>query len=132
MTRTAERFVEEFYNSFTSEALTAAEPAEVVDRYYAADAVQIADGIEIDRDKLIAHLRPIRKNLVSWRYEVHEAVREQEKLAARFTIHAQLRKGRTISTEVYLFGELTSDGRLQRSTQLTRDVSGQTTEAVAQ
>lgn len=131
MTRTAERFVEDFYNSFTSEVLTAAEPAEVVDRYYAADAVQIADGIEIDRDKLIAHLRPVRKNLVSWRYEVHEAVREQEKLAARFTIHAQLRKGRMISTEVHLFGEFTPDGRLRRATQLTRDVTPQTTEAAS-
>lgn len=125
MTRTAERFVEDFYNSFTSEMLAADEPAEVVDRYYAADVVQVADGIEIDRDKLIAHLRPVRKNLVSWRYEVHEALLQKEKLAARFTIHAQLRKGRMISTEVYLFGELTPDGRLRRSTQLTRDVSSQ-------
>ncbi|MEU4390629.1 nuclear transport factor 2 family protein [Kribbella sp. NPDC023855] len=128
MSRTAERFVEEFYNSFTSEMLAADEPAEVVDRYYAADVLQVADGIEIDRDKLIAHLRPVRKNLVSWRYEVHEALLEREKLAARFTIHAQLRKGRMVSTEVYLFGELTPDGRLRRSTQLTRDV---TPEAVA-
>lgn len=132
MTRTAERFVEDFYNSFTSEVLTEAEPAEVVDRYYAADAVQIADGIEIDRDKLIGHLRPVRKNLVSWRYEVHEAVRVQEKLAARFTIHAQLRKGRMISTEVHLFAEFTPDGRLRRATQLTRDVTPQTTEAASQ
>lgn len=131
MIRTAERFVEEFYNSFTTEMLAADEPAEVVDRYYAADVLQVADGIEIDRDKLIAHLRPVRKNLVSWRYEVHEALLEQEKLAARFTIHAQLRKGRMISTEVYLFGELTPDGRLRRSTQLTRDVTPQPTEAVA-
>jgi hypothetical protein len=117
-----------FYNSFTSEMLAADEPAEVVDRYYAADVLQVADGIEIDRDKLIAHLRPVRKNLVSWRYEVHEALLEKEKLAARFTIHAQLRKGRMISTEVYLFAELTPDGRLQRSTQLTRDVTVPTTE----
>src|SRR5687767_1668494 len=129
MSRTAERFVEEFYNSFTSEMLAADEPAEVVDRYYAADVLQVADGIEIDRDKLITHLRPVRKNLVSWRYEVHEALLEKEKLAARFTIHARMRKGRMISTEVYLFGELTSDGRLRRSTQLTRDVTEQATEA---
>lgn len=125
MTVTAERFVEEFYDSFTSEMLAADEPAEVVDRYYAADVLQVADGIEIDRDKLIAHLRPVRKNLVSWRYEVHEALLDKEKLAARFTIHAQMRKGRMISTEVYLFGELTSDGRLRRSTQVTRDVSSE-------
>ncbi|GAA1602875.1 hypothetical protein GCM10009789_66120 [Kribbella sancticallisti] len=120
MHRTAEEFVEEFYTSFTRDVLTAAEPAEVVDRYYAPEVVQVADGIELDRAKLIAHLRPIRKNLVSWRYEIHEALRAGDRLAARFTVHAEMRKGPPISTEVYLFGTFTPDGRLRRSTQLTR------------
>jgi hypothetical protein len=119
-TRTAEEFVEEFYSSFTREVMTADDPAEVVDRYYAPGIVQVADGVELDRERLIAHLRPIRRNLVSWRYEVHEALRADDKLAARFTIHAELRKGRTITTDVYLFSTLTADGRMSRTMQLTR------------
>ncbi len=117
----AERFVEEFYSSFTTEMMAGEnDPAAVVDRYYAPEIVQVADGVEIDRDRLIAHLRPTRKNLVSWRFEVHEALRTDDKLAARFTIHAQLRKGPPIVTEVYLFGELAPDGRMLRTSQLTR------------
>ena len=117
----AERFVEEFYDSFTRDAMAGEEEAaDVVDRYCAPDIVQVADGIELDREKLIAHLRPVRKNLVSWRFEVHEAHRTGDRLAARFTIHAEMRRGQKVATEVYLFGELTPDGRLCRSNQLTR------------
>jgi hypothetical protein len=50
-------------------------------------------------------------------------VRSGDRLAARFTIHAEMRRGRTVSTEVYLFGEVAPDGRLRRTTQATRDVS---------
>lgn len=130
--RSAAEFVEGFYGSFTQEAMTSSDEAGfVVDRYFTPDVMQIADGVVMDREKLIEHLRPIRKNLVGWRFEVHEAIRDQDKLAARFTIHAEMRKGRTISTEVYLFGELTPDGRIRRTTQATRDVTQQATEEAA-
>ena len=52
-----------------------------------------------------------------------QAIGTGDRLAARFTIHAEMRRGRTISTEVYLFGELAPDGRIRRTTQATRDVS---------
>ncbi|GAA3469165.1 nuclear transport factor 2 family protein [Nonomuraea roseola] len=45
-----------------------------MDRYYTPDMIQIADGIRIDRDRLIAHIRPVRKNLTHYRLEVHEAL----------------------------------------------------------
>lgn len=116
----AATFVENFYDSFTRAVMSEEDPAAVIDRYYVPGIVQIADGVKLDRNRLIAHLRPIRKNLVSWRYEIHEALRTGDNLAARFTIHAQLRIGDPITTEVYLFGELAPDGRMRRSTQLTR------------
>ncbi|TCN39353.1 SnoaL-like protein [Kribbella orskensis] len=116
----AATFVENFYDSFTQAVMSEEDPAAVIDQYYVPGIVQIADGVELDREQLIAHLRPIRKNLVRWRYEVHEALRTGDNLAARFTIHAQLRKGDPITTDVYLFGELDPDGRMRRSTQLTR------------
>jgi hypothetical protein len=121
----AREFVADFFESFTREVVAGDDDdaAAVVDRYYAPDIEQIADGITLDRQRLIDHLRPVRKNVVSCSFEVHEAIRTQDRLAARFTIHAELRRGRKIATEVYLFGELAPDGRMRRTTQLTRDVS---------
>ncbi|HEU4949049.1 MAG TPA: nuclear transport factor 2 family protein [Kribbella sp.] len=114
-------FVEEFFTSFTREILAGAdEAAAVVDRYYTPDVVQVADGIALDRARLIDHLRPVRKNVVGCRYEVHEALRSGNRIAARFTIHAEMRKGRRLSTEVYLFGEVSPDGRIRRTVQATR------------
>lgn len=119
----AREFVADFFESFTREVVAGGEAAAVVDRYYTPDIEQIADGITLDRQRLIDHLRPIRKNLVSCTYDVHEAIRIDDRLAARFTIHAEMRRGRTISTEVYLFGELAPDGRIRRTTQATRNLS---------
>lgn len=115
-----ERFVAEFFTSLTDAIIEPdADPAAVVDRYYTPDVVQVSDGIEIDRDKLIAHLRPIRKNLTGYRYEVHEAIAGGGRIAARFTIHARMRKGAELSTEVAMFGEWTPEGRLRRANQVT-------------
>ena len=116
-------FVANFFDSFTREVIAGDDAAAVVDRYYTPDIEQIADGVTLDRQRLIDHLRPVRKNLVAWKYDVHEAVRSGDRLAARFTVHAEMRRGQTISTEVYLFGELAPDGRIRRTTQATRDVS---------
>jgi hypothetical protein len=119
----AQDFVADFFDSFTQEVVAGGDAAAVVDRYYTPDIEQIADGVTLDRQRLIDHLRPVRKNLVAWEYDVHEALRSGDQLAARFTIHAEMRQGRTISTEVYLFGEVAPDGRIRRTTQATRDVS---------
>ena len=113
----------DFYESFTREVVAGGDAAAVVDRYYTPDVEQVVDGITLDRQRLIDHLRPVRKNLVSYSYDVHEAIRTDHRVAARFTIHAEMRRGRMISTEVYLFGELAPDGRVRRTTQATRDVS---------
>ena len=118
----AREFVADFFDSFTREVVAGGDAGEIVDRYYTPDVEQVADGVTLDRQRLIDHLRPVRRNLVAWEYDVHEAMRSGDRLAARFTIHAELRRGRKISTEVYLFGELSPDGRLRRTTQATRDV----------
>lgn len=121
-----EQFIYDFFTSFTAEVMRGdADPGTVVDRYYTPDVVQIADGIRLDRDKLIAHLRPVRKNLVSGRYEVHEAAVSGDRIAARFTIHAQMRKGQPNATEVHMFAELAPDGRISRAHQLTRRLPSQ-------
>jgi hypothetical protein len=119
-----EVFVRDFFTGFTREALEETnDPGDVVDRYYSPDIVQHSDGIVLDRAKLVAHLRPLRKNLEDYRFDVHEAVIDGTKLAARLTIHARMRRNRTVVTEVHLFGELLPDGRLRRTDQLTRTIT---------
>jgi len=119
----AREFVADFFGSFTREVIAGGDAAAIVDRYYTPDIEQVADGVTLDRQRLIDHLRPVRKNLVSFSYDVHEAIRAGDRVAARFTIHAELRAGRTIATEVFLFGEVAPDGRMRRTTQATRTVS---------
>jgi hypothetical protein len=117
------RFVADFFTSFTADALADdgdSDPATVVDRYHTPDIVQIADGIHLDRERLIAHLRPIRKNLREYRFEVHEAVASSTTVATRLTIHARMRKSGTVITQVHLFADFTPDGRMRRAHQLTR------------
>jgi hypothetical protein len=97
-------------------------PEAVIDRYFTNDVVQISDGSHFGRDELIAHVRPVRKNLVTFRYELHDSVSVGDRLAARYTLHGRLRTGRSIATEVYAFGERAADGRLHRIHQLTREL----------
>lgn len=98
-------------------------PAAVFDRYHTADFVLCNDGLPLDRDKLLAHMRPARKNAESVQIDVHQALTSGDQVAARYTLTAVMRQGHTVTTDIYLFGHLAPDGRLQRLDQLTRDRS---------
>ncbi|MGI5206747.1 nuclear transport factor 2 family protein [Spirillospora sp. CA-108201] len=120
------RFIADFYTSFTEDLLRGDDdPALIVDRYHTPDIVQLADGIRIDRDKLIAHTRPVRKNRPASRVEVHEAVADGDRLAARYTLHVRQR-GKDLSIEVYFFGRFAPDGRMRQAHMSTRTTSADT------
>ena len=95
----------------------------VFDRYHTPDFVMWNDGRQLDRDKLLAHVRPARKRARGIRVDVHETVRTPGRVAARYTLTADMASGNTIATEIYMFGRLSADGRLQRIDQITRDVT---------
>lgn len=95
----------------------------VFDRYHTPDFVMCNDGIQLDREKLLAHVRPTRKRAKSVRVELHETVSTADRVAARYTLTADMATGNTIATEIYMFGQLSADGRLRRVDQITRDVS---------
>ncbi|MGW6725793.1 nuclear transport factor 2 family protein [Nocardia sp. NPDC055029] len=121
--RSPEQFIADFFTEYTAAALDGDnDPADVVDRFHTPDIVQVADGIRLDRDRLIAHLRPVRKNLRDYRFEVAEVIADGDRMAVRMTIHATMRTTGTVTTEVFLFGEFTPDGKLRRADQLTRTV----------
>lgn len=118
------QFIDDFFTTFTEAVVHGAEDAsDLMARYCTRDVVQVADGIRLDWDRLVAHLRPMRKNLREFRFEVHEAYADGGRIAARFTIHAQMRKGGPVSTRVHMFAEFTSEGLMRRAEQLTRPVT---------
>ncbi|MGW7051187.1 nuclear transport factor 2 family protein [Streptomyces sp. NPDC054887] len=118
-----EQFVADFFTTFTEAAVHGSEEAaDLMARYYTRDVVQVSDGVRLDWNRLVAHLRPLRRNLTAFRFEVHEALADRGRIAARFTIHARLRKGGPVSTRVHMFAEFTPDGLLRRAEQLTRTV----------
>lgn len=68
-------------------------------------------------------VRPVRKRAAEVRVEVEQTLVDGDHVAARYRLIAEMRKGHTTTTEVYMFGELASDGRLRRATQVTRTIS---------
>ncbi|MEU4472896.1 nuclear transport factor 2 family protein [Micromonospora sp. NPDC023888] len=116
------KFIADFFTSFMGDLVRGDEdPAVVVDRYHTPDIVQLADGNLMDRTKLIAHSRPARKHQTGARWEVHEAMADGDRIAARYTLHFQTSK-REGSVDVYFFGQFADDGRMRRAHMLTRSV----------
>lgn len=91
----------------------------IVDRFHTPDMAQTADGHRMNRARLIAHLRPLRKRKPRSRLRVHEATTEGDLLAARYTMHVESGR-RSFSIDVHYFGRFTPDGRLREAHLLTR------------
>ncbi|MBQ0990902.1 nuclear transport factor 2 family protein [Micromonospora sp. PSH03] len=116
------KFITDFFTSFMSDLARGDEdPTVIVDRYHTPDIVQVADGNLMDRAKLIAHTRPARKHQTGARWEVHEAIADEDRIAARYTLHFQTSK-REGSVDVHFFGQFAADGRMRRAHMLTRSV----------
>ena len=96
------------------------DPEAVLDRYHTPDLEYCNDGTVLSRDALLAHVRPVRKRATAVRVDVHEAVVTGDRVAARYTLTATMRKGGELATEIYMFGRLAADGRISRIDQLTR------------
>ncbi|MEV4535929.1 nuclear transport factor 2 family protein [Asanoa sp. NPDC049518] len=96
------------------------DPASVLDRYHTPDYELVNDGVLMDRKRLLDHIRPARKRAVDLQVEVEQALVDGDQVAARYRLVAELRKGTVITTEIYMFGELATDGRLRRAVQATR------------
>lgn len=117
------RFIADFFTSFNEHLLAGDEDAAiVVDRFHTPDIVQVADGHRMDREKLIAHTRPVRKNRPSSHIDVHEAIADNDRIAARYTLHVRQR-GKDLAIEVCFFGRFAPDGRMRQAHMLTRTVA---------
>lgn len=99
---------------------TTDEPGEILDRYHSPGFALWNDGRRLDRDDLLAHVRAGRRNAERIEVDVHEVVRDGDRVAARYTLRALMRRGRVAGSEIFMFGALDPDGRLRRVEQLTR------------
>jgi hypothetical protein len=98
------------------------EPAAVMDRYHTPTFDLVNDGMRLDRDRLLAHAKTGRRNAVRVQVVVHDAMTDGDRVAARYTLTATMRKGAVIATEIYMFGHLAPDGRLHHVDQVTRSI----------
>jgi hypothetical protein len=96
------------------------EPGSVLDRWFAPGFVFRNDGLALDRQRLIDHVRPARRNARAIRVEVHAKLLSDTGVAAHYTLHATMRTGRTLSTEIFMVGALAEDGRIETVEQRTR------------
>lgn len=99
-----------------------ADPADVFDRYHTPDFVLTSDGLPLDRERLLAHVRSGRKRAAEVSVSVRDALVSGDRVAAHYVLTAVMRKGQVISTEIFMFGTLGADGRLQSAVQVTRPV----------
>ncbi|MFE0106631.1 nuclear transport factor 2 family protein [Streptomyces sp. NPDC059009] len=118
------KFIAEFHASFHDDLVHTDEDAgAIVDRYHTPDVLQFADGHRMDRAKLIAHARPIRKTRPTGRMEVHEAFVDGDRIAARSTLHVAYpdkEPVKELALEICFFGQYAPDRRLRRAHMLTR------------
>lgn len=127
----SEHDLAEFLITYTRDmAVSDEEPEAILDRYFVPDFEYCNDGLVIDRQRMIDHVRPVRKNVDSEAMtaddrpgaEIHEALVSGDRIAARWTLRTRLRKGRTFAAEIYMFGHLASDGRIRRIDQISRQL----------
>ncbi|MBN6036469.1 nuclear transport factor 2 family protein [Amycolatopsis sp. 195334CR] len=97
-------------------------PETVFDRYHTPDIEYRNEGILLNRDRLIAHARPARKNATSCTVEVHDALVCGDRIAARYTLRATMRKGTKFASDIHMFGSVEPDGRIRRVTQIGREL----------
>ncbi|GAA4367717.1 nuclear transport factor 2 family protein [Actinomadura sp. NPDC048032] len=129
-----ERDLVDFLVTYTRDmALSEEEPGAILDRYFVPDFEYCNEGLVIDRQRMIDHVRPVRKNVdraamaadEHTGVEIHQALVRGDQISARWTLRTRMRKGKTFTAEVYMFGRLAPDGRIQRIDQINRPLDDQ-------
>ncbi|MFG2527394.1 nuclear transport factor 2 family protein [Streptomyces sp. NPDC048516] len=102
---------------------------EAADRHFAPEYRQRTDGQWADRAEFLEHITHVRTLVAGGHVEVHEELYEElygggGKYADRHTAHITKKDGSTVSMEVYVFADLTPDGRFGRIEETTLMLRG--------
>ncbi|MFC5185309.1 nuclear transport factor 2 family protein [Actinomadura harenae] len=123
----SEQDLSEFLAAYTRDMVEPdQDPAEILARYFVPDFEYCNDGLVINRERMLAHTRGLRKRVSPsdvQSLDVHEAVLSGDRFAVRYTLNVAMGKGGDFSAEVYMFGHLAADGRIRRVDQTTRDLA---------
>ncbi|MEU9098436.1 nuclear transport factor 2 family protein [Streptomyces sp. NPDC048361] len=98
--------------------------AEAADRHFSPDYRQRTDGEWADRAGFLDHIGHLRGIVADGRVEVHEELYDGDKYADRHTCHVTKTDGATVSMEVYVFADLTPEGRFRRIEETTLMLQG--------
>ncbi|MEV5748420.1 nuclear transport factor 2 family protein [Actinoallomurus sp. NPDC052308] len=116
----------EFLTDYITDlGLSDRDPGEILDRYFVPEFEYVAEDSVLDRQRMIDHARPARRNVggaetPSLEVDVHDALVSGDRIAARYTLRTTLRRGKTFEAEIFMFGRLAPDGRIRRIEQTTR------------
>ncbi|WP_019544836.1 nuclear transport factor 2 family protein [Streptomyces sulphureus] len=97
---------------------------EAADRHFAPDYRQRTDGRWTDRVAFLEHIAHLRGIVAEGSVEVHDELYDGVHYADRHTVHLTKADGRTVRTEVYVFGEFAPDGRFRRIDEVTLMLEG--------
>ncbi|PWK66578.1 hypothetical protein BCL76_11064 [Streptomyces sp. CG 926] len=97
---------------------------EAIDRHFTPDYRQRTNGVWSDRASFTQHMTRLRSMIRSGHIEVHDELRDGTRYADRHTVTLVHEDGHTSRTEVYLFAELSCDGRFRRVEETTLLITG--------
>ena len=131
MAISTERDLTDFLLTYTRDmSLSDEEPGAILDRYFVPDFVFRNDGLDIDRQRMIEHVRPVRRQVdaetmaahETTGLDIHDTLVRDDRFAARYTMRTTMRKGKIFAAEIHMFGRLAADGRILRIDQITRQL----------
>ncbi|MEU6171915.1 nuclear transport factor 2 family protein [Streptantibioticus parmotrematis] len=97
---------------------------QAAERHFTPDYRQRTDGSWADRTEFLEHIAHLRTLVAGGSVEVHEELYDGTKYADRHTCHITKKDGSTVSMEVYVFADLSADGRFQRIEETTLMLQG--------
>ncbi|MEU6221721.1 nuclear transport factor 2 family protein [Streptomyces sp. NPDC047022] len=97
---------------------------EAADRHFTPDYRQRTDGEWADRAEFLDHIAHLRGIVADGKVEVHDELYDGTKYADRHTCHITKTDGSTVTMEVYVFADLTPDGRFRRIEETTLMLQG--------
>lgn len=95
-----------------------------IDRYFSPDYRQVTDGHSCDREAFIQHVVALRKTLSAGRIRVDSFLSSGRLFADRHQVSVNKRDGSQVEIEIYLFGELDSQGKILAVHELSRVIRG--------
>ncbi|MGG4774265.1 nuclear transport factor 2 family protein [Paenalcaligenes sp. Me52] len=97
---------------------------DVINRHFSPHYRQRTNGVWDDHAAFSQHIRKLREVVESARIEVLDELHDGNRYADRHCVYVTKRDGSTVVQEVYLFGELDSDGRFLRIEETTLMLEG--------